>query len=87
MRLKPLRKERGSAQSNTWASIPKVVGSIPTVAGIFFKLTRCGYTLRVTSQTSLKTSWKHVYNVLFIDMLFAWRGILDHKSLVGELES
>jgi hypothetical protein len=26
------------------------VGSIPTVAGIFFKLARCGYTLRVTSQ-------------------------------------
>jgi hypothetical protein len=33
-----------------WASIPKVVGSIPTVSGIFFKLARCGYTLRVTSQ-------------------------------------
>jgi hypothetical protein len=25
---------------------------IPTVAGIFFKLARCGYTFRVTSQTS-----------------------------------
>ena len=33
-----------------WASIPKVIGSIPTVtAGIFFKPARCGYsnTLRV----------------------------------------
>ena len=32
-----------------WASIPKVVGSNPTVPGIFFKPARCGYTLRVTS--------------------------------------
>ena len=38
-----------------WASIPKVVGSIPTVSGIFFKLARCGYTLRVTSQASVFT--------------------------------
>ena len=30
----------------------EVVGSIPTVSGIFFKLARCGYTLRVTSQAS-----------------------------------
>jgi hypothetical protein len=29
-------------------SIPKVVGSIPTGPGIFFKLARCGYTFRVT---------------------------------------
>ena len=28
------------------------VGSIPSVAGIFFKPARCGYTLRVTSQAS-----------------------------------
>ena len=41
-----------------WASIPKVVGSIPTVAGIFFKLVQCGYTLmiRVTSQSNRKLS-------------------------------
>ena len=33
------------------ASIPKVVGSIPTVAKhIFQACPRCGYTLRVTSQ-------------------------------------
>jgi hypothetical protein len=34
------------------AGIPKVVGSIPTVVRHIFKLTRCGYTLRVTSQAS-----------------------------------
>ena len=35
-----------------WANVPKVVGSIPTVARHIFKLARCGYTLRVTSQAS-----------------------------------
>ena len=35
-----------------WASIPKVVGSIPTVVRHIFKLARFGYTLRVTSQAS-----------------------------------
>ena len=34
------------------ASIPKVVGSNPTVARHFFKLAWCGYTLRVTPQIS-----------------------------------
>ena len=34
-----------------WASIPKIVGLIPIVARHFFKLARCGYTLRVTSDT------------------------------------
>ena len=28
-----------------WASIPKIVVSIPIVAMHFFKLARCGYTL------------------------------------------
>ena len=37
---------RSSVSRADWASIPKVVGSIPTVPGIFFKLARCGYTLR-----------------------------------------
>jgi hypothetical protein len=32
-------------------SIPKVVGSIPTVVRLTFKPARCGYTLRVTSKT------------------------------------
>ena len=41
-----------SNNNHDWASIPKDVGSIPTVSGIFFKLARCGYTLRVTSQAS-----------------------------------
>ena len=35
-----------------WPSIPKVAGSIPTVVRQTFQLARCGYTLRVTSQTS-----------------------------------
>jgi hypothetical protein len=35
-----------------WASIPKVVVSIPTVVRHNFKLARCGYTLRLTSQAS-----------------------------------
>ena len=35
-----------------WTSIPKVVGSIPTVVRQTFQLARCGCTLRVTSQTS-----------------------------------
>ena len=34
-----------------WASIPKIVGLIPIVDRHFFKLARCGYTLRVTSDT------------------------------------
>ena len=35
-----------------WTSIPKVAGSIPTVAKqLTFQLARCGCTLRVTSQT------------------------------------
>ena len=34
--------EKFCVTSTQWASIPKVVGSIPTVAGIFFKLARCG---------------------------------------------
>jgi hypothetical protein len=33
-------------------SIPKVAGSIPTVANLTFQLARCGCTLRVTAQTS-----------------------------------
>jgi hypothetical protein len=44
--------------TSIWASIPKVVGSIPTVARHIFKPARCGYTLRVTSQASI--------NVLYI---------------------
>jgi hypothetical protein len=37
-----------------WTSIPKVAGSIPTVAKhLTFQLARCGCTLRITSQTSL----------------------------------
>ena len=44
--------DRVAQLAEHWASIPKVVGSIPTVVGIFFKLARCGYTLRVTSQAS-----------------------------------
>jgi hypothetical protein len=35
-----------------WTSIPKVVGSIPTVVRQTFQLARCGCTLRVTPQTS-----------------------------------
>ena len=35
-----------------WASISKVVGSIPTVVRHIFQLVRCGYKVRVTPQTS-----------------------------------
>ena len=35
-----------------WASIPKVVGSIPAVVRHIFQLARCGCKLRVTPQTS-----------------------------------
>ena len=35
-----------------WTSIPKVAGSIPTVVRPTFQPARCGYTLRVTSETS-----------------------------------
>jgi hypothetical protein len=35
-----------------YTSIPKVAGSIPTVAKQTFQLARCGCILRVTSQTS-----------------------------------
>ena len=42
--------DRVAQLAEHWASVPKVVGSIPIV--IFFKLARCGYTLRVTSQAS-----------------------------------
>ena len=34
---------------------PKVVGSIPTVVRHVFQLDRCGYTLRVTPQTSFSS--------------------------------
>ena len=44
--------DRVAQLAEHWASIPKVVGSIPTVAGIFFKRALCGYTLRVTSQAT-----------------------------------
>jgi hypothetical protein len=37
---------------DSYTSIPKVAGSIPTVAKLTFQLARCGCTLRVTSQTS-----------------------------------
>jgi hypothetical protein len=40
-------------QVNSMTSIPKVVGSIPTVAKLTFQLARCGCTLRVTSQTCI----------------------------------
>jgi hypothetical protein len=39
-----------SGEYDVWASIPKVVGSIPTVTGHIFQACRFGYTLRVTSQ-------------------------------------
>ena len=39
------------------SSIPKVAGSIPTVAKQTFQLARCGYTLRVTSQTSYSPAY------------------------------
>ena len=48
--------DRVAQLTEHWASIPKVVGSIPTV-GIFFKLARCGYTHRVTSQASYLTEY------------------------------
>ena len=46
------RPDRVAQLAEHWASIPKVVGSIPTVVRHIFKLARCGYTLRVTSQAS-----------------------------------
>ena len=47
------RPDRVAQLAEHWASIPKVVGSIPTVIRhIFQAIARCGYTLRVTSQAS-----------------------------------
>jgi hypothetical protein len=45
-----------------WAGIPKVVGS-----GIFFKLARCGYTLRVTSQASYYTVSASTVLIIYSD--------------------
>ena len=62
------RPDRVAQLVEHWASIPKVVGSIPTVSGIFLKLARCGYTLRVTSQASsliIPSSLLQVVNNLF----------------------
>ena len=50
--VRMVRVSRVVQLAEHWASIPKVVGSIPPWPGIFFKLARCGYTLSVTSQTS-----------------------------------
>ena len=51
-----------------WASIPKVVGSIPTVVRHIFKLARCGYTaqsnitsIMMTHKFPLTSLLSHVY--------------------------
>ena len=41
-----------------WASIPKVVGWIPTVVRHIFQLARCGYRPRVTPYTSLHNKFQ-----------------------------
>ena len=46
------RPDRVAQLAELWASIPKVVGSIPTVVRHIFQLVRCGYTIRVTPLTS-----------------------------------
>ena len=43
------QSDRVAQLAEHWASIPKVVGSSPTLAGISSKPFRCGYTLKVTS--------------------------------------
>ena len=43
--------DRVAQLAEHWTSIPKVAGSIPTVAKKTFQFARCGCTLRVTSQT------------------------------------
>ena len=48
--LKNMPDHGGIRTYDLWNTNPMVVGSNPTVSGIFFKLARCGYTLRVTSQ-------------------------------------
>ena len=39
------------------SGIPKVVGSIPTVAGHFVKLVRCGYAFRVRGTVSFSREY------------------------------
>jgi hypothetical protein len=55
------------------ASLATVAGLIPTVAKLTFQLARCGYTLRVTSQTSYKLFiWVHntdTHKIKIIDWL------------------
>jgi hypothetical protein len=75
-----------------WASwkvsLATVAGLIPTVAKLTFQLARCGYTLRVTSQTSYKLfAWVHNVhqhtqnkNYWLIDNEFAIFGCLHIQS-------
>ena len=49
--------ELRSSVSGAWASIPKVVGLIPTVVRHIFQLAWCGYKLRVTPQTSFSSEY------------------------------
>ena len=46
------RPDRVSQLAEHWVSIPKVVGSIPTVIRHIFQLAQCRYRLRMTPQTS-----------------------------------
>ena len=46
--------DRVAQLAEHWASIPKVVGSIPTVVRHIFQLAGCGYKLRVTPCTNIE---------------------------------
>ena len=46
------RPDRVAQLAEHWASIPKVIGSIPTVDRHIFQACSVWYTLRVTSQAS-----------------------------------
>ena len=51
------RPDRVTQLAEHCASIPKVVGSNPTVVRHIFQLARCGYKLRVTPQTSFSPEY------------------------------
>ena len=60
------RPDRVVQLAEHWASIPKVVGSIPTVVRHFFQLAWWGYKLRLTAQISANFSnlRKAIFSVL-----------------------
>jgi hypothetical protein len=65
------------------ANIPKVVGSIPTVSGIFFKFARCGYTLKANFHLGkLSVDWNGQENSSLSCELWVGTNVFNTKKNV-----